>query len=134
MAYVPPGVSNQSFAPGVHAAIVVDFKQILDPAKLAKFNAQVVYIATYRNPDTATEIDQVIKFNGTKADFYSGQTIDRLHMAAGMDEPAPEVALDVPFLAGALSGANVLVEVNDKGYVNGIQVPMSAASGDDLAF
>lgn len=98
-------------------------KEITDPEKLKKFSAQVVFVATYQSVENATEIDQIIKFNGSKADFYAGQTIDRLHLAAGLPEPTPGEPIDLSALQIALSGVELLLEVNDKGYANGITVP-----------
>ena len=95
MTYCPPNVSAQTLAPGVHEVYLMGMKPITDPGKLAKFQAQAVFIATYKSTDTAVEIDSVIKFNGSRADFYAGQTIDRLHMVAGLPEPAAGETLDI---------------------------------------
>lgn len=122
MSYVPPGVSAQSMGPGSHTVVLTNLTQITDPAKLVKFNAQAVFVATYKSLESATEMDQIIKFNGSKADFYAGQTIDRLHMAAGLPEPAPGEPLDLANLQIKLDGVELTLEVNDKGYANGITV------------
>ena len=134
MSYCPPGVSIQSLSAGTHSVFLMDLKPILEPAKLAKFCAQVVYIATYKSVDTAIEIDSVIKFSGSKADFYAGQTIDRLHLAAGLPEPTPGEELNLSDLLVGLSGVEFLVEVNDKGYVQQIIVPLAGTGTDDEAF
>ena len=126
MSYVPPGVSNQTMGPGYHPVVLVDLKQITDPAKLQKFSAQAVFVATYKSLDTAVEMDQIIKFNGSKADFYAGQTIDRLHLAAGLPEPTPGEPLDLSTLQIRLDGVGLTLEVNDKGYANGISIPEMA--------
>jgi len=134
MPYVPPGVSIQSLTPGIHEVVLTDLKQITDPAKLAKFNAQAVYVATWKSLENAVEIDQVIKFNGSKSDYYAGLTIDRMCLAAGLEEPTPGEPLNVDVLKAELDGVTVLLEVNDKGYANGIQVPMSATGTDEAPF
>ena len=123
MSYVPPGVSTQNMGPGTHPVFLTGIKEITDREKLLKFNAQVVYIATYKSVETAVEQDQVIKFNGSKADFYAGQTIDRLHLAAGLEEPAAGERLDLKNLAELLEGVELMVEVNDHGYINAVLVP-----------
>lgn len=123
MSYVPPGVSTQALGPGTHVVCLTEIKEITDPAKLAKFNAQAVFVATYKSLEGCIEIDQVIKFTGSRADFYSGQTIDRLHLAAGLPEPAAGEPLDLDLLNQRLDGITLALEVNDKGYANAIQVP-----------
>lgn len=130
MSYVPPGVSTQTLGPGQHQVVLIDLKEITQPDKLAKFNAQAVFVATYKSVESAVEIEQIIKFNGSRADFYAGQTIDRLHLAAGLAEPAVGESLDLDNLKTLLDGVELLLEVNDKGYANGIQV--SDASGEDV--
>lgn len=132
MPYTPPGVSAQSLAPGTHEVFLTGFKPIDDPAKLAKFAAQAVFIATYKSSETGLEIDQVIKFNGSRADFFAGQTIDRLHMAAGLAEPAAGEVLDIAALLIAIDGRPFLLEVNEKGYANSITVP--TVEGGEEAF
>jgi len=122
MAYCPPNVKPQTLAAGQHPVYLVDLKE-LDPSKLANFKAQAVFIAKYQTVADATEIEQAIKFNGSRADFYAGQTIDRLHIAAGLPEPAPGEPLDLSALQIALSGVELILEVNDKGYANGVLVP-----------
>lgn len=123
MSYVPPGVSTQSLGPGTHAVCLTNIKEITDPDKLAKFNAQVVFIATYKSIESCREIDHVIKFTGSKGDFYAGQIIDRLHLAAGLPEPAAGERLNLDLLNQHLDGVTLTLEVNDKGYANDIQVP-----------
>lgn len=123
MAYVPPGVSHQSLGAGTHPVFLMDLKQITQPDRLQKFNAQAVFVASYKSAESAVEIDQIIKFNGSKADFYAGQTIDRLHLAAGLPEPVPGEALDLQDLKKRLDGVELLLEVNEKGYANAIHLP-----------
>ena len=134
MSYCPPGVSAQSIPPGTHEVYLTGFKPITDPAKLVKFMAQVVYIATYKNVASAVEIDSVIKFNGSKADFYAGQTIDRLHLAAGLPEPPPGTEIDISAMLIALDGVPFLLEVNDKGYAQSIIVPQANTGTNGDAF
>jgi len=122
MSYVPPGVKPQGLIQGQHPVYLVEMKE-LDHSKLAAFKAQAVFIAKYQAVDDATEIEQVIKFSGTKADFYAGQTIERLHLAAGLPEPIPGEPIDLSALQIQLSGVELLLEVNDKGYAQGIIVP-----------
>jgi len=122
MSYVPPGVKPQGLSQGQHPVYLVEMKE-LDHSKLAAFKAQAVFIAKYQAVDDATEIEQVIKFSGTKADFYAGQTIERLHLAAGLPEPIPGEPIDLSALQIQLSGVELLLEVNDKGYAQGIIVP-----------
>lgn len=122
MAYCPPNVKPQTLAQGQHPVYLVEMKE-LDPSKLAKFQAQAVFIAKYQTVADATEIEQIIKFNGSRADFYAGQTIDRLHLAAGLPEPVPGEPFDLSALQIALSGVELILEVNEKGYANGIIVP-----------
>jgi len=123
MSYVPPGVSTVTLGPGQHQVFLIDLKQITQPDRLAKFSAQAVFVATYKSVETAVEIDQIIKFNGSRADFYAGQTIERLHLAAGLPEPAAGEALDLENLKNLLDGIELTLTVNDKGYANEIQVP-----------
>ena len=134
MPYVPPGVTAQALTPGTHQVYLTGLKPIEDPAKLVKFAAQVVFIATYKSVETAVEIDSVIKFNGSKADFYAGQTIDRLHLAAGLPEPAAGEALDLSALLIAIDGRPFFLEINEKGYAQGIMVPTTAVDGEEPAF
>lgn len=122
MAYCPPNVKPQTLAQGQHPVYLVEMKE-LDHSKLAKFQAQAVFIAKYQTVADATEIEQIIKFNGSRADFYAGQTIDRLHLAAGLPEPVPGEPFDLSALQIALSGVELILEVNEKGYANGIIVP-----------
>jgi len=124
MSYVPPGVSTQTLGPGTHTVFLTDLKEITQPDRLAKFNAQAVFVATYKSVESAIEIDQVIKFNGSRADFYAGQTIDRLHLAAGLPEPAAGERLDLENLKNLLDGLELELVVNDKGYANEVIVPM----------
>jgi hypothetical protein len=122
MSYVPPGVKPQTLGQGQHPACLVEMKE-LDSSKLANFKAQAVFIAKYQTLEDATEVEQVIKFNGSRADFYAGQTIERLHLAAGLPEPIPGEPIDLSALQIQLNGVELLLEVNEKGYVNGIVVP-----------
>ena len=122
MAYTPPNVKPQTLATGQHPVYLVEMKE-LDPSKLANFKAQAVFIAKYQAVADATEVEQVIKFNGSRADYYAGQTIDRLHLAAGLPEPIPGEPIDLSALQIALSGVELILEINDKGYANGILVP-----------
>lgn len=130
MAYCPPNVSTQTLGPGTHQVYLTDLKEITQPDRLQKFNAQAVFVATYKSVESAVEIDQVIKFNGSRADFYAGQTIDRLHLAAGLPEPAPGEPLDLENLKGLLDGIEITLVVNDKGYANEIYVPETL--GEDV--
>lgn len=123
MAYCPPNVQPNTLGSGQHAVYLVGMKEITDREKLKKFSAQAVFVATYQAVADATEIDQIIKFNGSKADFYAGQTIDRLHLAAGLPEPIPGEPFDLSALQVQLSGVELLLEVNEKGYANSIVVP-----------
>jgi len=134
MPYVPPGVSAQTLAPGTHEVYLTGFKPIDDPAKLAKFQAQAVYIATYKSVESAIEIDQVIKFNGSRADFFAGQTIDRLHLVAGLPEPAAGEVLDIFALLIKIDGQPFFLEINDRGYANSISVPDAPGAGGEEAF
>lgn len=123
MAYCPPNVKPNTLGAGQHPVYLVGMKEITDPEKLKKFSAQAVFVASYQAVEDATEIDQIIKFNGSKADFYAGQTIDRLHLAAGLPEPVAGEPFDLSALQIQLSGVELLLEVNEKGYANGIIVP-----------
>jgi hypothetical protein len=132
MPYYPPNVSAQTLPVGINQVYLTGLKPIDDPAKLAKFSAQVVYIATYKSVETAVEIDSVIKFSGTRADFFAGQTIDRLHQVAGLPEPVPGEPLDLTALIMGLEGVPFEIEINDKGYVQNVLAP--AVIGSDEAF
>lgn len=124
MSYVPPGVSTQSnFGPGVHRVWFNGIKHITDPGKLAKFQAQALFIAEFKSCETAAEIDLIIKFNGQKSDYYAGLNIDRLHLAAGLPEPAAGESLDLAALAAALEGIELDLEINEKGYANAVFAP-----------
>lgn len=126
MSWTPAGVTPRTLEAGQHSVWLTDLKEITDPGKLAKFQAQAVFVATYKDTATAISIDQVIKFNGSKADFYAGQTIDRLYQAAGLPEPEAGETLDLENLKNLLDGVELLLEVNEKGYANAIIVPMGA--------
>ena len=132
MSYTPPGVSTQTLGPGVHQVFLKDLTQITQADRLAKFNAQAVFVATYKSVESAIEIDQIIKFNGGRADFYAGQTIDRLHLAAGLEAPTPGDDLDLENLKNLLDGIELTLVVNDKGYANEIYVPLGATSEDTI--
>lgn len=135
MSYVPPGVTKEALNTGTHSVTLVDLKEITDPGKLQKFSAQAVFVATFKSLANAIEIDHIIKFNGSKSDFYAGQNIDRLFLAAGLPTPTPGEPIDVPALTVALSGVELLLEVNDRGYAQTILVPMaSTGTSDDVAF
>ena len=131
MSYVPPGVSIQAMPTGINSVYLSGFKPI-DPDKLAKFQAQVVFIATYKHAETAVELDQVIKFNGSKADFYAGQTIDRLFQAAGLPAPIDGEPLDMTALLTSIDGKAFQIEINDKGYVQNVLPPL--ADGEETPF
>ena len=88
---------------------------------------------TCKSLATGGEIDLLIKFNCSKSDFYAGQNIDRLHLAAGLPEPAAGEALDITTLLTRLDGVPFLLEVNDKGYANSIIVP-NPEGGEEPAF
>ena len=129
MSYCPPYVNNSALSAGTHECFLVDIKEITDPNKLAKFSAQAVFVATYKSIEKAIEIDHIIKFSGAKADFYAGQNIERLHLAAGLPEPLAGDPLDLQALKDALAGRTFNVEVNYKGYANNILI-----IGEDEAF
>lgn len=133
MPYVPPGMPASNFAPGMHQVVLVEFKPMDKPDTLAKLGAKVAYKATCKSLETAAEIDLLIKFNGSKSDFYAGQNIDRLHLAAGLPEPTPGEPLDITTLVTQLDGVPFLLEVNDKGYANSISVP-GPTGGEEPAF
>jgi len=130
MAYCPPNVTIQTLEAGTHSVFLTDLEEITDPSKLAKFNnAQAVFIATYKSTQTAIEIKHVIKFNGSKADFYAGLNIDRLHIVAGLPAPNPGDTLDLENLKALLDGIEFQITVNDKGYVNDVLLPEGAQDG-----
>lgn len=127
MSWTPPNVTTQTLGPGQHAVFLTDLKEITDPGKLAKFAAQAVFVASYKSVESAIEIDQIIKFNGSKADYYAGLSIDRLHLAAGLEAPAAGEALDLQNLKELLDGIEIQLVVNDRGYANEIVLPMPEA-------
>ncbi|WP_257306268.1 hypothetical protein [Geothrix campi] len=127
MSWTPPNVTTQTLAPGQHAVFLTDLKEITDPQKLQKFAAQAVFVASYKSVESAIEIDQIIKFNGSKADYYAGLNIDRLHLAAGLEAPAAGEALDLQNLKELLDGIEIQLVVNDRGYANEIVLPMPEA-------
>ena len=130
MSYTPPNVTTQALGSGVHPVWMTNIKEIADPGKLAKFQAQALFIATFKSVETAQEIDLIIKFNGSKADYYAGLNIDRLHLAAGLPEPAAGEVLDLVALGNALDGVELQLEVNDKGYANAVFAPQ--VQGEDV--
>jgi hypothetical protein len=130
VSYVPPGLPASSFGSGTHQVVLAEFKPIDKPDTLAKLGAKIAFRATFKSIETAQEIDLLIKFNGSKADYYAGLNIDRLHLAAGLPEPVPGEALDITTLVTQLDGVPLLLEVNDKGYASTVLVPMQAASGE----
>lgn len=134
MAYCPPNVSTQSLGTGTHSVFLADLKEITDTAKLAKFAAQAVFVASYKSVENAVEIDHVIKFNGSKADHYAGLNIDRLHMVAGLPAPTPGEPLDLENLKALLEGIEFQITVNDKGYVNDVLVPEGAGAAEGAPF
>ena len=83
MSYRPEGVSEVTIGPGTHPVFMTGIKRITDRDKLAKFNAQAVFIASFKSVETAVEKDLTIKFSGAPSDHYAGLNIDRLHLAAG---------------------------------------------------
>jgi hypothetical protein len=136
MAYTPENYKAQDLDPGTHQVYLIGLEQITDSTKLAKFGpgTQAVFIATFKAIETAIEKGMVIKFNGTKADFYAGQNIDRLHLAAGLSEPEPGSSLDLAALLIALDGVMLLLEVNDRGYASTILVPESHTGTEGIPF
>lgn len=123
MSYRPEGVSEVTLGPGTHPVFMTGLKRITDRDKLAKFSAQAVFIASFKSVDTAVEKDLIIKFSGAPADHYAGLNIDRLHLAAGIDVPAPGERLDLENLVKLLDGVELLLEINDKGYANAVLIP-----------
>ena len=132
MSYVPPGVTTQTLGPGTHQVFLVGLEQITQPDRLAKFNAQAVFVAKFKSVETAVEIDLVMKFSGSKADYYAGLNIDRLHLAAGLDAPAAGEVLDLENLKNLLDGIELQISVNDKGYANEVIVPIGATAEDTI--
>lgn len=134
MPYLPPGVPASTFAPGVHQVILAEFGTITKPDTLSKLGAKVAYKATFKSLETAAEIDLLIKFNGSKSDYYAGLNIDRLFAVAGLPEPVPGTALDISAMVLALNQKNILIEVNDRGYAQGIVIPESVTTTEEPAF
>ncbi len=135
MTWTPPGVSIQSLAPGTHQVVLTKLQQVDDPAKLAKFGAQAVFIATWKSVENAIEIDHVIKFTGSKADYYAGLNIERMCAAAGLPDPTPGEPLNVDALAAELEAVSLLLEVNEKGYAQTILIPHAATgTGEGVPF
>lgn len=131
MSYLPPGIHSSSFEPGIHKVTLVEFGTITKADTLSRLGAKVAYKATFKSLDTAAEIDLLIKFNESKADFYAGQNIDRLFLAGGLPEPTPGEALDLTAMVMALNGKEVSIEVNDKGYANSVLLPQDAPTGEE---
>ena len=86
MSFCPPGVTPAAdFGVGVHnACILVKLERAKKPEA---FKASVVYIATYRDTESAAEIDDIIKFDGSKRDHFSGLRVERLHAIIGAEIP-----------------------------------------------
>ena len=57
MSYRPEGVSEVTIGPGTHPVFMTGIKRITDRDKLAKFNAQAVFIASFKSVETAGGID-----------------------------------------------------------------------------
>lgn len=133
MPYVPPGVPASTFSPGIHEVVLVEFKLITSAGTLGKLGARVAYKAVCKSLETAVEIDLLIKYNGSKGDYYSGLNIDLLHLVAGLEAPTSETPLDITALVTHLSGVPFLLEVNDRGYANSIILP-EASTGTEEAF
>jgi hypothetical protein len=123
MSYRPEGVSEVTLGPGTHPVWLTGIKRITDRDKLAKFGAQALFIATFKSVAAAVEKDLIIKFSGERSDHYAGLNIDRLHLAAGLEAPAPGECLDLDNLYNLLDGVELLLEVNDKGYANAVMLP-----------
>ena len=123
MSYRPEGVSEVTLGPGTHPVFLTGLKRITDRDKLGKFNAQAVFIASFKSVETAVEKDLIIKFSGAPADHYAGLNIDRLHLAAGLETPAAGEPLDLENLTNLLDGVVLTLEINDKGYANAVFAP-----------
>ena len=120
MSWRPAGISAQTLAPGSHQVYVTNIKQITEPDKLAKFQAQAVFIVTCKSIDNGIEKDLILKFDGSNRDHYAGLNIERLHQAAGFDVLAEDDPINLQELQDALHGIPMMLEINDKGYPNAI--------------
>lgn len=122
MSFCPPGVTPAvPFGAGVHnACILVKFEQI---RKVENFKASVVYIATYRDTESGAEVDDVIKFDGSKRDHYAGLRVERLHAIVGSELPPDGHHPDFKNLVALSDGIFFTVELeetqsNGKTYLN----------------
>ena len=121
MSFTPPGVTpSVDFGVGVHACILTDFKQAKSPEK---FSASVVYIATYRDTESGAEKDDIIKFDGSKRDYYAGLRVERLHAIFGAELPPDGHHPDFKNILDLAEGIFFTVEIdetssNGKTYLN----------------
>ena len=130
MAYLPPGVHPQTLTPGLHPVFLTDLEQITQPDRLAKFNAQAVFVAKFKSVQGAIPVDLGMKFRGTKGDYYAGLNGGGLHVAAGLDAPAPGENLDLENLKNLLDGVELTLEINDLGY--GAAIFANELLGEDV--
>jgi hypothetical protein len=122
MSFCPPGVTPAAdFGNGVHnACILVKFEQVNKPAA---FNASVVYKAVYRDTESGAEVDDVIKFDGSKRDYYAGLRVERLHAIIGAELPPDDHHPDFKNLLDLSDGLFFTVEMSEtqkdgKTYIN----------------
>jgi hypothetical protein len=122
MSFTPPGVvAAAPFGAGVHAScILVKIDQVKKPEA---FKASVVYIATYRDTESGAEIDDIIKFDGSKRDYYAGLRVEHLHAIIGAELPPDGHHPDFKQLLDLSDGLFFTVEMeetqsNGKTYLN----------------
>jgi hypothetical protein len=105
----------------------VDFKQA-KPSKDGKY--QDAYIATYRDTESAAEIEDWIRYDGSKKDYYAGLRVERLHAIFGADLVQGE-NIDIKALLELSEGILFAVEVEQNGqYSNVIDVRSNNVSDD----
>lgn len=126
MNWTPKGVTPSAlFGVGIHEqCILADFKEAR-PSKDGKY--QRAYIATYRDTMNVAEIEDWIRFDGTKKDYYSGLRIERLHAIVGADLGED---IDVKTLLDLSDGVMFTVEIEQNGQYLNIKDVRSQDSGE----
>lgn len=112
MTFTPPGVNQSAgFGPGIHTACILDRFTMARPSKDGKY--QVAYVAAYRDTETRQEIEDWIKFDGSKKDYYSGLRVERLHAILGADLPPDGQHPDFKHLEELSDGVFFTVEIEE---------------------
>ncbi|MEN6586810.1 MAG: hypothetical protein ABFE02_12290 [Sulfuricella sp.] len=118
MSFNPPGVSApQTLGPGVYPACILVSIEQAKPSSTGKY--QIAYVAVYRDTESALEVTDWIKWDGSRRDFYAGLRIERLHAIIGADLPPEGHHPNFKELLELSTGVYFTVETEQNGeYVN----------------